>query len=203
MQERENRERRWLRLHAITAPMGVAAVTALLAWLGQSTGENQSATASFLDSAADRAYLATVTYALIAAIGEGVVRMVFWAWSEHKKAIQGFKDAGRAEGRAEGREEGRAEGRTEGRAEGRTEGRAEGRAEAAKEYESKLAELAKERDAGLDAAGNERQAQLIEDVVARALDARLGAAREWEDSLAAAWERAKADGIDLDKYLKP
>ena len=182
MQERENRERRWLRLHAITAPMGVAAVTA-----------------SFLDSAADKAYLATVTYALMAAIGEGVVRMVFWAWSEHKKAIQGFKDAGRAEGRAEGREEGR----EEGRAEGRTEGRAEGRAEAAKEYESKLAELAKERDAGLDAAGNERQAQLIEDVVARALDARLGAAREREDSLAAAWERAKADGIDLDKYLKP
>ena len=183
MQERENRERRWLRLHAITAPMGVAAVTALLAWLGQSTGENQSATASFLNSAADKAYLATVTYALIAAIGEGVVRMVFWAWSEHKKAIQGFKDAGRAEGRAE----------------------------AAKEYEPKLAELVKEREAWLAAANerqaqlaDERQAQLIDDAVAKALDARLGvAAREREDSLAAAWERAKADGIDMDKYLNP
>lgn len=183
MQERENRERRWLRLHAITAPMGVAAVTALLAWLGQSTGENQSATASFLDSAADKAYLATVTYALMAAIGEGVVRMVFWAWSEHKKAIQGFKDAGRAEGRAEGH--------------------AEGRAEAAKEYEPKLAELAKEREAWL-AAANERQKLLIEEVVAKALDARLGAAgRGSEDWLAAARERARADGIDLDKYLKP
>ena len=123
MQERENRERRWLRLHAITAPMGVAAVTALLAWLGQ------SATTSFLDSAADRAYLATVTYALMAAIGEGVVRMVFWAWSEHKKAIQGFKDAGRAE--------------------------------AAKEYEPKLAELVKERDAWL-AAADARQARLAD-----------------------------------------
>ena len=175
MQERENRERRWLRLHAITAPMGVAAVTALLAWLGQSTGENQSATASFLNSAADKAYLATVTYALMAAIVEGAIRMVFWAWSEHKKAIQGFKDAGRAEGRAE----------------------------AAKEYEPKLAELVKEREAWL-AAADERQAQLIDDAVAKALDARLGvAAREREDSLAAAWERAKADGIDMDKYLKP
>ena len=168
MQERENRERRWLRLHAITAPMGVAAVTALLAWLGQSTGENQSATASYLDSAADKAYLATVTYALMAAIGEGVVRMVFWAWSEHKKAIQRYRDEGRAEGRAE-----------------------------------VAAELAKERESRL-AAADERQAQLIDEAVAKALDARLGAvAREREDSLAAAWERAKADGIDMDKYLKP
>ena len=191
MQERENRERRWLRLHAITAPMGVAAVTALLAWLGQSTGENQSAMASFLDSAADKAYLATVTYALMAAIGEGVVRMVFWAWSEHKKAIQGFKDAGRVEGRAEGH------------AEGRAEGRVEGRAEAAKEYEPKLAELVKEREDWL-AAADERQAQQIDAAVAKALDARLGAAGgEREDWLAAARERAKADGIDLDKYLKP
>ena len=105
--------------------------------------------------------------------------MVFWAWSEHKKAIQRFKDAGRAE--------------------------------AAKEYEPKLAELAKERDALLAAAdarqaqlADERQAQLIDAVVAKALDARLGAAaRERDDSLAAAWERAKADGIDMDKYLKP
>ena len=168
MQERGNRERRWLRLHAITAPMGVAAVTALLAWLGQSGDENQSATARFLDSAADKAYLATVTYALMAAIGEGVVRMVFWAWSEHKKAIQRYRDEGRAEGRAE-----------------------------------VAAELAKEREARL-AAANERQAQLIEEAVAKVLDARLGAAaREREDSLAAAWERAKADGIDMDKYLKP
>ena len=187
MQERENRERRWLRLHAITAPIGVAATTALLAWLGQSTGENQSATASFLDSAADKAYLATVTYALMAAIGEGVVRMVFWAWSEHKKAIQGFKDAGRAEGLAEGR----------------AEGHAEGRAEAAKEYEPKLAELVKEREAWLTAA-DERQARLIDAAVAKALDARLGAVGgEREDWLAAARERARADGIDLDKYLKP
>ena len=52
--------------------------------------------------------------------------MVFWAWSERKKAIPGFRDAGRAE-------------------------------------------LVKEREA-------------------------------W---LAAARERARADGIDLDKYLKP
>ena len=176
MQERGNRERRWLRLHAITAPMGVAVVTALLAWLGQSTGENQSATASFLDSAADKAYLATVTYALMAAIGEGVVRMVFWAWSEHKKAIQRYRDEGRAEGRAEVA------------------------AELAKEREARLA-AADERQAQL---ADARQAQLIEEAVAKALDARLGAAaREREDSLAAAWERAKADGIDMDKYLNP
>ena len=77
MREPGNQEPHWLRLHALTAPLGVAAVTALLAWLGQPTNDNQPATLRFLDSAASKAYLATVTYALMAAIVEGVVRMVF------------------------------------------------------------------------------------------------------------------------------
>ena len=142
-----------MRLHALTAPLGVAAVTALLAWLGQPTNDNQPATLRFLDSAANKAYLATVTYALMAAIVEGVVRMVFWALSEHKKAVQRHKDAGRAEGRTEGRTEGRAEGRTEGRAEGLAEGESIGSAKTAKEYEAKLAaakEQAKSEGIDLD-----------------------------------------------------
>ncbi len=141
MQEQENRERRWLRLHALTAPIGVAALTALLAWLGQSTDESQPATVRFLNSAGGKAYLATITYALIVAVGEGVVRMVFWAWSEHKKAIDKFRNEGRAEGREEGRKE------------------------AAKKYEQEIAQR--------------------------------------EAMLAAARERAMAEGIDLDKYLNP
>ena len=135
-------------------------MTALLAWLGQPANDNQPATLRFLDSAASKAYLATVTYALLAAIVEGVIRMVFWALAEHEKVVERHRNAGRAEGRAEGRTEGRAEGRTEGRAEGRAEGLAEGEsigsAKTAKEYEAKLA---------------------------------------------AAKEQAKAEGIDLDKYL--
>ena len=86
MQEQGNRERRWLRFHALTAPIGVAAVTAVLAWLGQSTDESQAATVRYLNSAAAKAYLATVTYALIAALAEGAGRMVFWAWSEQQES---------------------------------------------------------------------------------------------------------------------
>ena len=52
----------------------------------------------------------------------------------------------------------------------------EGRAEAAKEYRQMLAQAAKER-------AEERKQQ--------------------EDALAAARERARAEGIDLDKYLNP
>ena len=95
-------------------------MTALLAWLGQPTNDNQPATLRFLDSAASKAYLATVTYALLAAIVEGVIRMVFWALAEHEKFVERHRDAGRAEGRAEVR------------------------AELAKEYAAKLA-AAKER----------------------------------------------------------
>ena len=135
MQEQRTRERRWLRLHAITAPIGVAAATALLAWLGQSADESQPATVRFLNSAASKAYLATVTYALIAALAEGIGRMFFWAWEDHKNRMERARN--------------------------------EGRVEAAKE--SKLAAAVKER----------------------------------EDALAAARERAKAEGIDLDKYLNP
>ena len=149
MQEQGTREHRWLRLHALTAPIGVAAVTALLAWLGQSTDDSQPQTVRFLNSAAGKAYLGTVTYALIIAAVERTIRMAFWAWSEHKKAIDRFKSEGRAEGRAEGL----------------AEGLAEGRKEAVREYEQKLAQ---------------REAQLT--------DAR---------------ERARAEGIDLDKYLNP
>ena len=139
MQEQGARERRWLRFHALTAPIGVAAVTAVLAWFGQSSDESQPATLRFLNSAATKAYLATVTYALIAATAEGIARMFFWAWEDHKNRMQRIRNQVMAEGRAEGR------------------------AEAAKEYEEALA-----------------------------------AVREREDRLR---ERAKAEGIDIDRLL--
>ena len=154
MQEQGNRERRWLRLHAITAPIGVAAVTAVLGWLGQSSDESQPVTLRFLNSAAAKVYLATVTYALIAAVSEGVARMFFWAWEDHKNRMERARERARNEGRSEGLNEGRNEGRAEGLNEGRNEGRAE-------------------------------------------------AAREYENALAAARERARAEGVDLDKYLNP
>ena len=75
MQEGEIGECRWLRFHAITAPIGVAAVTAVLAWLGQSADETQPAAVPYLNPAGGKAYWATVTYAFIVAIVEGVVRM--------------------------------------------------------------------------------------------------------------------------------
>ena len=59
----------------------------------------------------------------------------------------------------------------------------EGRAEAAKEYEASLAQVAKEYEVSLAQAAKERKQQ--------------------EDALAAARERARAEGIDLDKYLNP
>ena len=72
--------------------------------------------------------------------------MVFWAWSEHKKALERFRNEGRAEGRAEGRQE------------------------AAKEYEQKIAQQ----------------------------QAELAAARAREDAIR---ERARAEGIDIDRLL--
>ena len=134
MQEQRTREGRWIRLHAITAPIGVAAATALLGWLGQSAEESQLATVRFLNSAASKAYLATVTYALMAALAEGTGRMFFWAWEDHKNRMERARNEGRSEGRSEGRKE---------------------------------------------------------------------AAKEQEEKLAAARERARAEGVDLDKYLNP
>ncbi len=155
MQEHENRDRRWLRFHAITAPIGVAAVTAVLAWLGQSSDESIPATVRYLDSAASKTYLATVTYALIAVTVEGVGRMVFWAWSEHKNAQERFKNQGRAEATMEYEKK---------------------LAIAAKEHEDELAIATKEHKDKLAMSAKEHEDKLA--IAAKEHEAKLAAARE-------------------------
>ena len=138
MRNRRRRERRWLRHHVIAAPIGVGLITAGLAWLAQTEVAGQPSSVTYLKTAASMAYLATVTYAFIAALVEGGISMGLWALDERRDRLERAKN----EGREQGREEGRKEGRTT-------------------------------------------------------------AVNEYEDKLAAARERAKAEGIDLDKYLNP
>ena len=141
MRNRRSRRRRWLRHHVIAAPIGIGLITAGLAWLAHTEVEGQTASVTYLKTAASMAYLSTVVYAFIAALMEGGISMGLWALDERRERIENAKE--------------------------------EGRAEAAKEYRQMLAqELAKER-------------------------------KEQEDALAAARERARAEGIDLDKYLNP
>ena len=121
-------EMRWLRLHAMFAPFGIAVATALLlARSGKWSGWES------LESAATLVDLGAVVYGMAAVLAERGVRMVFWALDQRRQWREKWRKeaeaTGMATGLARGRTEGRAEGRTEGRAEGRTEGRAEGRAE--------------------------------------------------------------------------
>ena len=145
MRNRQRRNRRWLKHHVIAAPIGVGLITAGLAWLGQTEVEGQTASVTYLKSAASMAYLSTIAYAFAAALVEGGISMGLWALDERRERLERARD------------------------EGRVEGRKEGRKEASKEYQQKLAAAAKER----------------------------------EDALAAARERAKAEGIDLDRFLNP
>ena len=141
MRNRRRRNRRWLKHHVIAAPIGVGLITAGLAWLGQTEVAGQTASVTYLKSAASMAYLSTIAYAFAAALVEGSISMGLWALDERRERLERARD----------------------------EGRAEGRKEASKEYQQKLDVAAKER----------------------------------EDALAAARERAKAEGIDLDRFLNP
>ncbi len=106
-------ELRWPLRHAMAAPFGVFAVTALLTWWisGQWPGPDNG------ELAAELVDLAAVVYGMMALTLEGGVRLMFWAWEKHKA----WREAMREEGRVEGRKEGRVTGRVEGRVEGRRE----------------------------------------------------------------------------------
>ena len=89
-------ELRWPLRHAMAAPFGVFAVTALLTWwisgqwLGPANGE----------LAADLVDLAAVVYGMIALTLEGGVRLMFWAWEKHKAVREAMREEGRKEMRA-------------------------------------------------------------------------------------------------------
>ena len=95
---------RWLRRHALVAPFGVFAVTALLVLRsGQWSGwESLSSASSLVD-------LGAVLYGMLAVLVERGVRMVFWALDERRKWREKRREEAMAEGRAEGRAEGQAE----------------------------------------------------------------------------------------------
>ena len=131
-------ERRWLRRHAMVAPFGIFATTALLTYWKE---RGQWHALASLESASDLVDLAAVLYAMVAVLVERGARLMFWALDERRK----WRAKMRAEARAEGLAEGRTEGLAEGRTEGRTEGRAEGEAVAAQRYENWLAKVAEEK----------------------------------------------------------
>ena len=87
----EWREKQWLRRHAIFAPFGVFAATALLVIRsGQWTGWGS------LELAANLVELGAVLYGMAAVLAEGGIRMVFWALEERKRMIKEREDMGRA-----------------------------------------------------------------------------------------------------------
>ena len=94
--------------------------------------------------------LGAVFYAMAAVVVERSIRLMFWAWDQHKKVQAKL----RAEGAAIGREEGEAIGLAKGEAVGLAKGEAVGRAEdataTAQRYEKWLAKVAQEK--GIDLA---------------------------------------------------
>ena len=76
----EGRERQWLRRHAILAPFGIFAATALLVVRsGQWDGWES------LGLAAEMVDLGAVLYAMVAVLAERGVDMVFWALERKKQ----------------------------------------------------------------------------------------------------------------------
>ena len=94
----ELQERQWLRRHAIAAPFGIFAATALLVIRsGQWSGWES------LEMAAGLVDLGAVLYAMVAVLVERGVDMVFWALERRKQRIEERKrriEEGKASARA-------------------------------------------------------------------------------------------------------
>ena len=87
----ELQERQWLRRHALFAPFGIFAVTALLVVRsGQWDGWKS------LETAASLVDLAAVLYAMVAVLAERGVNMVFWALEQKRKREKETNDKIRA-----------------------------------------------------------------------------------------------------------
>ena len=121
------RDIRWLRLHALFAPFGVCAATALLlVRSGQWAGwESLQAASSMVD-------LGAAVYGMVAVLAERSIYMIFWAleqrrkWSkEREKELQDKLNQGIAQGTAEGMAQGIAQGTAEGIAQGMAQGQAQ------------------------------------------------------------------------------
>ena len=88
----EWQERQWLRRHAIAAPFGIFAATALLlVRSGQWDGWES------LGLAADMVDLGAVLYAMVAVLAERGADMVFWALERKKQREQENKAKNQAE----------------------------------------------------------------------------------------------------------
>ena len=88
----ELQERQWLRCHAIAAPFGIFATTALLVIRsGQWSGWES------LELAATLVDLGAVLYAMVAVLVERGVDMVFWALERKKQREQDNKAKVQAE----------------------------------------------------------------------------------------------------------
>ena len=87
----ELQERQWLRRHALFAPFGIFAVTALLVVRsGQWDGWKS------LETAASLVDLAAVLYAMVAVLAERGVNMVFWALERKREREKETNDKIRA-----------------------------------------------------------------------------------------------------------
>ena len=88
----EWQERQWLRRHAIAAPFGIFAATALLVVRSGQWDSWES-----LGLAADMVDLSAVLYAMVAVLVERGVDMVFWALERKKQREQENKAKNQAE----------------------------------------------------------------------------------------------------------
>ena len=81
---------RWLRRHALAAPFGVFAATALLTYLytqGQAQPRELTQTAAgFVD-------LGAVLYGMVAVVIEKGITLMFWALEQRQKRQKAFRDA--------------------------------------------------------------------------------------------------------------
>ena len=123
---------RWVRRHALFAPVGICVITALLVFLSE---PGQSDWRAGLKSAGPAVDLGILIYATLSVLVERVIRMWFWALDQRRQWREKWK------------EEIREELLEEGIAVGVEQGRAEERAEADREFEEWLERA---RGMGLD-----------------------------------------------------
>ena len=81
---------RWLRRHALAAPFGVFAATALLTYL-YTQGEAQPR--ALTQTAAGFVDLGAVLYGMAAVIIEKGITLMFWALEQRQKRQKAFRDA--------------------------------------------------------------------------------------------------------------